>query len=183
MTFHSVLPAHSTGLAVKHLRSLRRRDFIAGAALIGGCWIAGEQRDVVVDPANWGKIADAAPAVPQIRIWQLQPPKNRLLQRENCCQQNGGGPMVLGDTDARPLGGACHPSDDRAGQACSLRRVTRSPTVLEFSSGSLQRGSAHTERQSQATSLGGGIYHWLANPMLFAGTARSGVPLCVHGAD
>lgn len=46
------------GLAGRHLQSLRRRDFVAGAALIDGRWIAGEQRDVVVDPASGEGIAD-----------------------------------------------------------------------------------------------------------------------------
>ncbi|MBH5390665.1 NAD-dependent succinate-semialdehyde dehydrogenase [Bradyrhizobium diversitatis] len=48
------------GLAARHLRNLRRRDFAAGAALIDGRWIAGEQRDVVVDPATGEEIADVA---------------------------------------------------------------------------------------------------------------------------
>ncbi|VIO67565.1 Succinate-semialdehyde dehydrogenase [NADP(+)] GabD [Bradyrhizobium ivorense] len=40
------------GLAAKHLQILSRRDFVAGAALIGGRWTVSEQRDVVVDPAS-----------------------------------------------------------------------------------------------------------------------------------
>ncbi|WP_354037421.1 NAD-dependent succinate-semialdehyde dehydrogenase [Bradyrhizobium sp. S3.2.6] len=48
------------GLAARHLQNLRRRDFVAGAALIDGRWIAGEQRDVVVDPATGEEIADVA---------------------------------------------------------------------------------------------------------------------------
>jgi succinate-semialdehyde dehydrogenase/glutarate-semialdehyde dehydrogenase/aspartate-semialdehyde dehydrogenase len=48
------------GLAAKHLQDLRRRDFVAGAAFIDGRWVAGEQRDVVVDPATGGEIADVA---------------------------------------------------------------------------------------------------------------------------
>ncbi|MCK1586835.1 NAD-dependent succinate-semialdehyde dehydrogenase [Bradyrhizobium sp. 169] len=48
------------GLASRHLQNLRRRDFVAGAALIDGCWIAGENRDVVVDPATGEGIADVA---------------------------------------------------------------------------------------------------------------------------
>lgn len=48
------------GLAARHLQNLRRRDFAAGAALIDGRWIAGEQRDVVVDPATGEQIADVA---------------------------------------------------------------------------------------------------------------------------
>lgn len=51
---------HSVGLATSHLQHLRRRDFVAGAALIDGRWIAGEQRDVVVDPATGEEIADVA---------------------------------------------------------------------------------------------------------------------------
>lgn len=48
------------GLATRHLQSLRRRDFVAGDAFIDGRWTAGEQRDVVVDPATGDEIADAA---------------------------------------------------------------------------------------------------------------------------
>ncbi|MCK1419460.1 MULTISPECIES: NAD-dependent succinate-semialdehyde dehydrogenase [unclassified Bradyrhizobium] len=48
------------GLASKHLQSLRRRDFVAGGALIDGCWIASEQKEVVVDPATGEEIADVA---------------------------------------------------------------------------------------------------------------------------
>lgn len=51
---------HLVGLAAKHLQNLRRRDFAAGDALIDGCWIVGQQRDVVVDPATGEKIADVA---------------------------------------------------------------------------------------------------------------------------
>jgi succinate-semialdehyde dehydrogenase/glutarate-semialdehyde dehydrogenase/aspartate-semialdehyde dehydrogenase len=50
----------SVDLATRHLQSLRRRDFIAGAALIDGRWFAGEQRDVVVDPATGREITDVA---------------------------------------------------------------------------------------------------------------------------
>lgn len=48
------------GLAETKLRALRRRDFVAGDALIDGCWIAATQRDVVVDPATGEKIAEVA---------------------------------------------------------------------------------------------------------------------------
>ncbi|MBT1516790.1 NAD-dependent succinate-semialdehyde dehydrogenase [Bradyrhizobium sp. SRL28] len=48
------------GLAARHLQDLRRRDFVAGAALIDGRWIAGEQRDAVVDPATGEEIAEVA---------------------------------------------------------------------------------------------------------------------------
>lgn len=51
---------HSVGLAAAHLQNLRRRDFIAGAALIDGRWIASEQRDGVIDPATGERIADVA---------------------------------------------------------------------------------------------------------------------------
>ncbi|MCC8955782.1 NAD-dependent succinate-semialdehyde dehydrogenase [Bradyrhizobium sp. Pear77] len=47
-------------LATRHLKSLHRRDFVAGAALIDGHWIGGEQRDIVVDPATGDEIADVA---------------------------------------------------------------------------------------------------------------------------
>lgn len=51
---------HSVGPAASHLQNLRRRDFLAGAALIDGCWISGEHRDVVVDPATGEEIAQVA---------------------------------------------------------------------------------------------------------------------------
>lgn len=51
---------HLTALATRHLESLRRHDFVAGAAFIDGRWIAGDQRDVVVDPATGEEIADVA---------------------------------------------------------------------------------------------------------------------------
>lgn len=51
---------HLGGLTAGHLQNLRRRDFVAGAALIDGRWIAGEQREAVVDPATGEGIADVA---------------------------------------------------------------------------------------------------------------------------
>ncbi|WP_091898179.1 NAD-dependent succinate-semialdehyde dehydrogenase [Bradyrhizobium sp. Rc2d] len=48
------------GLATRYLNGLRRRDFVEGAALIDGGWIASSQRDVVVDPATGDEIADVA---------------------------------------------------------------------------------------------------------------------------
>lgn len=51
---------HLAGLASGHLQTLRRRDFLAGAALIDGCWIAGESRDLVLDPATGEEIANVA---------------------------------------------------------------------------------------------------------------------------
>lgn len=51
---------HMVGLATRHLQNLRRRDFTAGAAFIDGRWIAGERRDVVVDPATGEEFADVA---------------------------------------------------------------------------------------------------------------------------
>ncbi|MGR4932756.1 NAD-dependent succinate-semialdehyde dehydrogenase [Bradyrhizobium sp. CAR08] len=48
------------GIAAKYLKALRRRDFVAGAALIDGRWHPGEQRDVVIDPATGEEIADVA---------------------------------------------------------------------------------------------------------------------------
>ncbi len=51
---------HWVGLACSHLQNLRRRDFVAGAALIDGCWIAGEKRDLVIDPATGEEIGDVA---------------------------------------------------------------------------------------------------------------------------
>ena len=49
-----------TGLAKGALKSLRRRDFVEGAALVDGCWITAEHREVVVDPATGEQIADVA---------------------------------------------------------------------------------------------------------------------------
>lgn len=51
---------HSLGLAVMHLQALRRRDFAAGDALIDGRWVAGDRRDLVVDPATGAGVADVA---------------------------------------------------------------------------------------------------------------------------
>lgn len=51
---------HLSGLAIRHLENLSRRDFVAGSALIDGRWIAGEQRGVVADPATGEKIAEVA---------------------------------------------------------------------------------------------------------------------------
>jgi len=48
------------GIAKGHLENLRRRDFVAGRALIDGRWIGGDQRDVVVDPATGEVIAEVA---------------------------------------------------------------------------------------------------------------------------
>ncbi|GGI34521.1 MULTISPECIES: NAD-dependent succinate-semialdehyde dehydrogenase [Bradyrhizobium] len=48
------------GLAMRHLRTLRRRDFLAGAAFIDGKWTDGGQKDAVVDPATGEEIAEAA---------------------------------------------------------------------------------------------------------------------------
>lgn len=62
MAFQSVRPksAQLAGLVSKHLQTLRRRDFVAGSALIDGCWISGEQRDLVLDPASGEEIAHVA---------------------------------------------------------------------------------------------------------------------------
>ncbi|WP_375167540.1 NAD-dependent succinate-semialdehyde dehydrogenase [Bradyrhizobium sp. CCGUVB4N] len=48
------------GLAIRHLRNLARRDFVAGAALIEGRWVETEQYDVVVDPATGEEIASVS---------------------------------------------------------------------------------------------------------------------------
>ncbi|MCP3374408.1 NAD-dependent succinate-semialdehyde dehydrogenase [Bradyrhizobium cajani] len=60
MTFHGFRSATTTGLAARCLQDLRRRDFVCGAALIDGSWIAGQERDVVIDPATGEEIADVA---------------------------------------------------------------------------------------------------------------------------
>ncbi|MCK1331414.1 NAD-dependent succinate-semialdehyde dehydrogenase [Bradyrhizobium sp. CW9] len=51
---------HSVGLAIKHLQTLRRRDFLTGGALIDGQWVPGRERDLVIDPATGEQIADVA---------------------------------------------------------------------------------------------------------------------------
>ncbi|WP_410712211.1 NAD-dependent succinate-semialdehyde dehydrogenase [Bradyrhizobium sp. BEA-2-5] len=48
------------GLAKGYLKELRRRDFVAGAALIDGRWVAGDHRDIVVDPATGEEVAVVA---------------------------------------------------------------------------------------------------------------------------
>lgn len=51
---------HLTALSVERLQGLRRREFLAGAALIDGGWIGSEERDAVVDPATGEEVADVA---------------------------------------------------------------------------------------------------------------------------
>ncbi|MGY4319223.1 NAD-dependent succinate-semialdehyde dehydrogenase [Bradyrhizobium sp. JR3.5] len=62
MAYQSVRPKspHWAGLARRHLQTLHRRDFVAGAAFIDGDWIASEGKDVVIDPATGEEIADVA---------------------------------------------------------------------------------------------------------------------------
>ncbi|MEK9281092.1 NAD-dependent succinate-semialdehyde dehydrogenase [Bradyrhizobium sp. ISRA442] len=48
----------SVGLATRHLQNLRRRDFLAGSALVDGRWLAGEAREAVIDPATGEEIAE-----------------------------------------------------------------------------------------------------------------------------
>lgn len=62
MPYQNVRPKspHSVGLAARHLQNLRRRDLLAGAALIDGRWMVGERRDFVVDPATEEEIGDVA---------------------------------------------------------------------------------------------------------------------------
>ncbi|MCK1440510.1 NAD-dependent succinate-semialdehyde dehydrogenase [Bradyrhizobium sp. 15] len=62
MAFHTIRHKRPpfVGLAGRHLQSLRRRDFVAGAALIDGCWIDSEQRDLVLDPASGEAIGSVA---------------------------------------------------------------------------------------------------------------------------
>ncbi|MCK1665847.1 NAD-dependent succinate-semialdehyde dehydrogenase [Bradyrhizobium sp. 153] len=50
----------SVGPATQYLQNLSRRDFTVGAALVDGCWVSGEQKDTVVDPANGDEIAEVA---------------------------------------------------------------------------------------------------------------------------
>ncbi|MCC8969151.1 NAD-dependent succinate-semialdehyde dehydrogenase [Bradyrhizobium brasilense] len=50
----------SVGLAATHLQSLRRRDFVAGAAFVDGRWIVSERRDDVIDPATGEEIASVS---------------------------------------------------------------------------------------------------------------------------
>lgn len=51
---------HVVGIAKRHLQSLRRNDFVAGAAFIGGRWVTSANRDVVIDPATGEEIAEVA---------------------------------------------------------------------------------------------------------------------------
>ncbi|WIW50289.2 NAD-dependent succinate-semialdehyde dehydrogenase (plasmid) [Bradyrhizobium sp. 62B] len=51
---------HPIGLATRHLQTLQRRDFLAGAALVDGHWMADGERDRVIDPATGEQIADVA---------------------------------------------------------------------------------------------------------------------------
>lgn len=62
MVFQAARPKSPplVGLAKSRLDNLRRREFVAGAALIDGRWIEGHQRDVVVDPATDDVIAEVA---------------------------------------------------------------------------------------------------------------------------
>ncbi|WP_027527317.1 NAD-dependent succinate-semialdehyde dehydrogenase [Bradyrhizobium sp. Ec3.3] len=48
------------GVVAKHLQALRRRDFVAGTALIDGRWSSGGETDVVLDPASGDEIARVA---------------------------------------------------------------------------------------------------------------------------
>lgn len=45
-------------LAKSHLASLRRRDFLEGAAYVDGRWISSGERQAIVDPATGDEIAD-----------------------------------------------------------------------------------------------------------------------------
>lgn len=62
MTFEAARPTSPSmvGLAKRHLENLRRRDFVAGAALIDGRWVNADERDLVVDPATGEAIAEVA---------------------------------------------------------------------------------------------------------------------------
>ncbi|UWU68005.1 NAD-dependent succinate-semialdehyde dehydrogenase [Bradyrhizobium sp. NC92] len=51
---------HSIGLARRYLQSLRRRDFLSGAAFVDGQWVSCDERDQVIDPATGEEIADVA---------------------------------------------------------------------------------------------------------------------------
>ncbi|TYL92349.1 NAD-dependent succinate-semialdehyde dehydrogenase [Bradyrhizobium rifense] len=50
--------ASPADLAARYLRSLQRRDFLSGAALLDGRWVANGERDQVIDPATGEEIAD-----------------------------------------------------------------------------------------------------------------------------
>ncbi|MGY3361918.1 aspartate-semialdehyde dehydrogenase [Bradyrhizobium sp. GM0.4] len=62
MAFEAARPTSPplVGLAKRHLGNLRRRDFVAGAALIDGRWVDADKRDVVLDPATGDVIAEVA---------------------------------------------------------------------------------------------------------------------------
>lgn len=51
---------HMAGIAKRHLQSLRRRDFLAGAALIDDRWVTKDRKDAVVDPATGENIAEVS---------------------------------------------------------------------------------------------------------------------------
>ncbi|BAL13160.1 NAD-dependent succinate-semialdehyde dehydrogenase [Bradyrhizobium japonicum] len=51
---------HMIGIAKRHLQSVRRRDFLAGAALIDGRWVTKASTDTVVDPATEEDIAEVS---------------------------------------------------------------------------------------------------------------------------
>ncbi|QOZ11832.1 NAD-dependent succinate-semialdehyde dehydrogenase [Bradyrhizobium sp. CCBAU 51765] len=53
-------PPQLIGLASRCFRTLRRRDFLSGAALVDGQWVSGHERDHVTDPATGEVIADVA---------------------------------------------------------------------------------------------------------------------------
>ncbi|WP_128937234.1 NAD-dependent succinate-semialdehyde dehydrogenase [Bradyrhizobium zhanjiangense] len=48
------------GITKRRLQSLRRRDFLTGAALIDGQWVTRDEKDVVVDPATEEHIAEVS---------------------------------------------------------------------------------------------------------------------------
>ncbi|WP_235886053.1 hypothetical protein [Bradyrhizobium niftali] len=68
-------------------QNLRRRDFVAGAALVDGRWIAVEQSDTEVDPAAGEEIAEVvccAAADMNLAIAAAE----RFLPGKNYCRRN-----------------------------------------------------------------------------------------------
>lgn len=61
MTFQATAPSvRPAGIATRYLQTLRRRDFLAGAALVDGRWFSEGEREHVIDPATGERIADVA---------------------------------------------------------------------------------------------------------------------------
>lgn len=141
------------GLAIRHLRNLARRDFVAGAALIEGRWVETEQYDVVVDPATGEEIASVsrcgvaemnlaiAAAERSFAAWRELLPERRgaiLRSWASLMRRRSEELAILVTSEqGKPIAEARHEIAYGAG-------------FLEWFAA---EGSAHTERRFQATSL------------------------------